>query len=124
MGIASLLLGFFGLLLFLVGLGVPLGLLGLVLGVVGIRRVRVGLATNPGVAAMGIVLSLLAVAASVAMLLFLNTLFQETSDCFDKSRYPTPQDRRACVERRLHQPSPQLYHFPATQDVTAASDRG
>jgi hypothetical protein len=107
MGTASVVLGALGLLLcWFLGAGVLLGILGVILGAVGVRRAQRGLATNKGTAITGIVVSVLAVVLSTILLFVIGTLLGKVSECADESRYPTPAERQACVERELEKEVP------------------
>jgi hypothetical protein len=70
LGNASLLIGIFSIPLGIVLIGGGLGLFAVVLGVIGRAKVKLGKATNPGVALSGIICGSLGIAIAAAILLW------------------------------------------------------
>ncbi|CAL9345865.1 hypothetical protein C1708_31065 [Streptomyces sp. DH-12] len=100
-GIAALVLGIVGALLFWTAIGgIVLGLLAVVFGVLGFRRGRRGVATNGTMAVIGAVLGALAlVVSSVLLALGVAVInsdeFKDYQDCIDHAN--SQSDRQECA---------------------------
>ncbi|MCX2925084.1 DUF4190 domain-containing protein [Streptomyces sp. NEAU-W12] len=101
-GIAALVLGLVGAVLFwtVIG-GIVLGLLALVFGVLGHRREKRGAATNGTMSVIGAVIGALALVASSVLLavgaaVFSSDEFKNYTECVEHA--DTEADRRQCAE--------------------------
>lgn len=112
LGVAALVLGILSILgIATVLAGVVLGILAIVLGAMGRARARRGEATNGGAAlagivtgAVGLVLSVLIVAAGVGFFFTHKTAIHNYTTCINRAQ--TVQARTACAQRFRHQVAP------------------